>query len=116
MYVSATSTARVALHPEGVDRNRHIEQSAKNGTVALHPEGVDRNSAFNKPVYHKSIVALHPEGVDRNLGDVLAAYLALVALHPEGVDRNTNVKYTIIIKKESPSTRRAWIEILAAAR
>ena len=93
MYVSATSTARVALHPEGVDRNRHIEQSAKNGTVAL-----------------------HPEGVDRNLGDVLAAYLALVALHPEGVDRNTNVKYTIIRKKESPSTRRAWIEILAAAR
>ena len=34
----------------------------------------------------------------------------MVALHPEGVDRN---KYVAVpeLHKESPSTRRAWIEI-----
>ena len=38
------SLSGVALHPEGVDRNRH---RTGNGlarlAVALHPEGVDRN-------------------------------------------------------------------------
>ena len=58
------------------------------------------------------MVALHPEGVDRNMNNEYnLAGVTTVALHPEGVDRNTNSKYTIIRKKESPSTRRAWIEI-----
>ena len=59
--------------------------------VALHPEGVDRNSTFNKSVYHKS-----------------------VALHPEGVDRNELMQYHVVNTFMSPSTRRAWIEIVFA--
>ena len=35
---------RVALHPEGVDRNEEYYKKAKAAGVALHPEGVDRNT------------------------------------------------------------------------
>ena len=35
--------------------------------VALHPEGVDRNRATRHTRLSLEIVALHPEGVDRNL-------------------------------------------------
>ena len=34
---------KVALHPEGVDRNELTMQYPDTGVVALHPEGVDRN-------------------------------------------------------------------------
>ena len=35
----------VALHPEGVDRNRLLEMFTRRiWRVALHPEGVDRNN------------------------------------------------------------------------
>ena len=36
--------------------------------VALHPEGVDRNMVERSPCDKVIGVALHPEGVDRNLG------------------------------------------------
>ena len=39
-----------------------------------------------------------------------------VALHPEGVDRNPSAGDNTIICYGSPSTRRAWIEILRAAK
>ena len=56
---------RVALHPEGVDRNFSDLDNPEYWMVALHPEGVDRNSAVSAiPI--APIVALHPEGVDRN--------------------------------------------------
>ena len=57
------------------------------------------------------MVALHPEGVDRNLSEDGVYNLVAVALHPEGVDRNrrSDAKYSWTL--ESPSTRRAWIEI-----
>ena len=51
--------------------------------VALHPEGVDRNFEGDGETEAEE-VALHPEGVDRNLGDVLAAYLALSRPPPGG--------------------------------
>ena len=35
-----------------------------------------------------------------------------VALHPEGVDRNNNAEVTTVMDFASPSTRRAWIEII----
>ena len=38
-------------------------------SVALHAEGVDRNKAFALAVTYRSIVALHAEGVDRNCQD-----------------------------------------------
>ena len=56
----------VALHPEGVDRNK---MSASNGVhimgVALHPEGVDRNGGYENENENVNYVALHPEGVVR---------------------------------------------------
>ena len=56
--------------------------------VALHPEGVDRNKWSNTKIITPTRVALHPEGVDRNFMIVLQKYRISVALHPEGVDRN----------------------------
>ena len=35
-----------------------------------------------------------------------------VALHPEGVDRNEHPKLRRYVAEMSPSTRRAWIEIV----
>ena len=60
------------------------------------------------------VVALHPEGVDRNQGFRLCAGVQLdVALHPEGVDRNTGNWEQAWSGVQSPSTRRAWIEIVS---
>ena len=56
---------RVALHPEGVDRNEEYYKKAKAAGVALHPEGVDRNFEGDGETEVEE-VALHPEGVDRN--------------------------------------------------
>ena len=58
-------------------------------------------------------VALHPEGVDRNVMFVEPPlFVYSVALHPEGVDRNSIYEVLPAILELSPSTRRAWIEIL----
>ena len=38
--------------------------------------------------------------------------VSTVALHPEGVDRNTHSLSYFFLDFASPSTRRAWIEIL----
>ena len=60
--------------------------------VALLAEGVDRNSPINSFQCSQSKVALLAEGVDRNnTGDLIPIYL-----------------------DESPSSRRAWIEIKIA--
>ena len=42
------------------------------GLVALHPEGVDRNKKHTSVKSVFFTVALHPEGVDRNTPDLLA--------------------------------------------
>ena len=57
--------------------------------VALHAEGVDRNRDHEKEREPERDVALHAEGVDRNRA-------ALVSQEES---------------RESPSMRRAWIEI-----
>ena len=59
--------------------------------VALHPEGVDRNGSWYDSTVELMNVALHPEGVDRNKSGVAAYNMVGVALHPEGVDRNVEV-------------------------
>ena len=87
----------------------------KINTVALHPEGVDRNPAQTAaaPAFR---VALHPEGVDRNnLIKVFISIFAEVALHPEGVDRNILICILRPLYMLSPSTRRAWIEIISVS-
>ncbi len=81
--------------------------------VALHPEGVDRNRrCFKFGVTHIIRVALHPEGVDRNSPvKGTGGNAAKVALHPEGVDRNRSLTKPTASTFASPSTRRAWIEM-----
>ena len=77
--------------------------------VALHPEGVDRNRGDVLAAY-LAMVALHPEGVDRNGARTKANRGARVALHPEGVDRNPDHPFKVRDDEESPSTRRARVE------
>ena len=57
------------------------------------------------------MVALLAEGVDRNAEWWLQRTGEMVALLAEGVDRNSHEISTEIKVKESPSSRRAWIEI-----
>ena len=82
--------------------------------VALHPEGVDRNYLCVLRAEINQKVALHPEGVDRNRCLPKVARVVLVALHPEGVDRNLLCPISNFGLSLSPSTRRAWIEIVYA--
>ena len=82
------SNARVALPTEGVDRNHHNTAQLTICPVALPTEGVDRNFTV-RPSWARAYVALPTEGVDRNL------YLIKI----------------LILHLESPSPRRAWIEI-----
>ena len=58
------------------------------------------------------MVALLAEGVDRNKIDEIRKNGAAVALLAEGVDRNTVCVRRIVLRFGSPSSRRAWIEIL----
>ena len=57
-------------------------------------------------------VALLAEGVDRNLLGRLNAQRHPVALLAEGVDRNQPLRDFGKVGKVSPSSRRAWIEIM----
>ena len=84
--------------------------AAAHCNVALHPEGVDRNLDI-VGTFDESDVALHPEGVDRNRTALFLFGHWRVALHPEGVDRNNARSLYNYDLRESPSTRRAWIEI-----
>ena len=79
----------VALHPEGVDRNRpsrHVETIPVR--VALHPEGVDRNF----PEYDMTAAKKMSPSTRRAWIEIFACKslnrIQPVALHPEGVDRN----------------------------
>ena len=60
----------------------------------------------------ESNVALLAEGVDRNMEEVLRCITEPVALLAEGVDRNTLKPEWKHSPEVSPSSRRAWIEML----
>ena len=64
-------------------------------------------------VARASRVALLAEGVDRNLLEQGLRHKARVALLAEGVDRNPYHCETLLGER-SPSSRRAWIEIMRA--
>ncbi len=82
-------------------------------TVALLAEGVDRNIINVDELHTTPEVALLAEGVDRNFCRTDgSAMIHTVALLAEGVDRNKVMGYEIQRPGESPSSRRAWIEIL----
>ena len=78
--------------------------------VALLAEGVDRNPLA---VLHpgRFWVALLAEGVDRNVSRKCSTRSIWVALLAEGVDRNIRSGDFVVWGNESPSSRRAWIEI-----
>jgi len=61
-------------------------------------------------------VALLAEGVDRNWCCLCYVNCALVALLAEGVDRNWCCLCYVNCALSSPSSRRAWIEILRASK
>ena len=56
-------------------------------------------------------VALLAEGVDRNAMLALMPLICAVALLAEGVDRNQRSGQHYASRRQSPSSRRAWIEI-----
>ena len=92
-----------------MDVKRYIELEK---LVALLAEGVDRNSLRTCGKPRSSLVALLAEGVDRNAKVREGLLSSDVALLAEGVDRNycsVGVPARIAL---SPSSRRAWIEIL----
>ena len=60
-------------------------------------------------------VALLAEGVDRNLRKVRIGLVSYVALLAEGVDRNSKKNCTSLVRAPSPSSRRAWIEMIRDA-
>ena len=64
------------------------------GAVALRKESVDRNRVFRP-----KLLVIH-----------------LVALRKESVDRNMQREIVKLVKAESLSARRAWIEIIRTAR
>ena len=126
--------ARVALLAEGVDRNdtqptivpstlaspssrrAWIEINCKRlwaatSTVALLAEGVDRNCCVEAQ-HLDDLVALLAEGVDRNQFAPVVFWYGRVALLAEGVDRNGYQEAWAEYRMKSPSSRRAWIEMV----
>ena len=129
----------VALLAEGVDRNLECMVNLPVALVALLAEGVDRNPLRRSGTTTRSAspssrrawieivqpcgsppfsgVALLAEGVDRNCACLaMSSFVCAVALLAEGVDRNTPETWTGRQLNESPSSRRAWIEISSRER
>ena len=106
------SVFAVALLAEGVDRNF----DAVDGTEekALSPSSRRAWIEIGTPggACGKAHVALLAEGVDRNSPQITAYGKADVALLAEGVDRNIGAARGAGLLLASPSSRRAWIEIL----
>ena len=87
-------------------------KSSHADNVALLAEGVDRNiKACHIGVGTRS-VALLAEGVDRNQPNMARSRRIEVALLAEGVDRNLMSAHLGADMLQSPSSRRAWIEIV----
>ena len=80
-------------------------------SVALLAEGVDRNLEVRLFGVFE-LVALLAEGVDRNIVATFDGLRVYVALLAEGVDRNRDRFCRRLPCEVSPSSRRAWIEIL----
>ena len=86
---------------------------ASDNGVALLTEGVDRNAALLYSTREASTVALLTEGVDRNFPISFSVTFSQVALLTEGVDRNPQVAAVPTTAAVSPSSRRAWIEMIS---
>ena len=114
VYIGPTIPGVVALLAEGVDRNSScINLRHRRAAVALLAEGVDRNNISLKFSAEDRDVALLAEGVDRNCAKQYRQPCEQVALLAEGVDRNTATLAANPYVLASPSSRRAWIEMLS---
>ena len=104
---------KVALLAEGVDRNLRMPESK---TLLMQSPSSRRawiEMIFSGLSTPENTVALLAEGVDRNMVKFLpCGQLHSVALLAEGVDRNTDVLILVGAFCESPSSRRAWIEMV----
>ena len=119
-FFSSSLTASV-LYRSPSSRRAWIEIEVDEGDagqrkVALLAEGVDRNQKIPQLALVVEGVALLAEGVDRNFCAKAARGRSRVALLAEGVDRNTPEKVRPSVPKWSPSSRRAWIEIVNYGR
>ena len=65
-FVSYCSGYRVALHPEGVDRNAKPSQNYKGRNLSPSTRRAWIEIAVSPVQVNAQNVALHPEGVDRN--------------------------------------------------
>ncbi len=102
----------VALLAEGVGRNLLIPADTFPGLrVALLAEGVGRNCASFLCLFRTPPVALLAEGVGRNGDARVYGDARVVALLAEGVGRNDGPIKTPALASQSPSSRRAWVEI-----
>ena len=104
----------VALLVEGVGRNwRGAACAAAGSSVALLVEGVGRNSNIAANLGNLW-VALLVEGVGRNNDQCSRTQCTRgVALLVEGVGRNHMAKTKTVYQYESPSSWRAWVEIIS---
>ena len=105
------SSGVVALLAEGVDRNDVCLELFDGG-----PESPSSRRAWIEIFYCVLLpqlrqVALLAEGVDRNFRRLALCSSGVVALLAEGVDRNDVCLELFDGGPESPSSRRAWIEI-----
>ncbi len=80
--------------------------------VALHPEGVDRNRPHQR-CYVELAVALHPEGVDRNAHACAGRPEVRVSPSTRRAWIEISMIFCAQARATSPSTRRAWIEMPA---
>ena len=102
----------VALLAEGVGRNTRADlMFMRPASVALLAEGVGRNHSGHRH-HSPGPVALLAEGVGRNLVVQHGQALADVTLLAEGVGRNKKSPGFRQGVLESPSSRRAWVEIV----
>ena len=132
--LSKSVSTAVALLAEGVDRNLGANREETTGIQSpssrrawIEIEAGQRNtvSCWMSPSSRRAwieiknadvptfcdAVALLAEGVDRNRPAALLPRATPVALLAEGVDRNSFAEVEQVMNLQSPSSRRAWIEI-----
>ena len=102
----------VALLAEGVDRNA-VSALTLNGLLwSPSSRRAWIEIAMSAVLSLCPLVALLAEGVDRNVLVCSGNTATPVALLAEGVDRNMAVPHSPQNSLPSPSSRRAWIEII----
>ena len=113
-YTDLIGKFAVALLAEGVDRNLLTAWRTLSSKKSPSSRRAWIEILWNMNNKTTSKVALLAEGVDRNCESRnTSSGTQHVALLAEGVDRNNHRLYIHCVPPSSPSSGRAWIEILA---